>query len=556
MAPLRLRVATWNCLADSYVHPKTFHYVDRSVLAWVARAPRVVAELARMRADVLLLQEVDRVEEAVGPFLRGAGYEWVFVRRPGAKRDGCLVAWRARALRAVPLPPGVRGAREETGAMEVQLDELAGRQALAQDRERFAKGNVAAAVALEPADDGGGPLLLVCCAHLYWNFRHRDVKLLQAHEVLARVGEAARALEEAGGGRAPAVLLGGDLNATPGSEVMRYALSGVHEPAPARGLLSHRRLLVDSCLRRLGSMLRAVGCDTLVFPAELEEPTFGALFAAARAGAGRVLVTASPRAARRRGCPPCVVINARRPPRDQLREFVAATGLRFRAGLFYTRCLVCNCPFRAMPAAEALAHPSLPPQLRGGDGRDDAGVPFSFYRCGECDTVKWWGHQSWRSMVEYAAVFGVGVEGAGADPGAGAGSPPLGWETARGAVELLRGVDEEQADEAEDAVVVPPDEDERHRPVRERLEHGLRLRSAFAEAHGGEEPSFTNLTSRFAGCLDYVLVDARFRVLSAPEPSMTEAEARSHVGLPNASWPSDHLAVVVDVEVGGDLRVG
>jgi len=82
------------------------------------------------------------------------------------------------------------------------------------------------------------------------------------------------------------------------------------------------------------------------------------------------------------------------------------------------------------------------------------------------------------------------------------------------------------------------------------------LRSAYAAAHGGQEPLFTrkknSQSSQF--CLDYVFVGGKVRVAGAgfgagPPPFAPEGDGSDLPYLPCAAWPSDHLPLVVELGV-------
>jgi len=87
---------------------------------------------------------------------------------------------------------------------------------------------------------------------------------------------------------------------------------------------------------------------------------------------------------------------------------------------------------------------------------------------------------------------------------------------------------------------------------------GMRLCSASVEAWGAE-PSFTNRTSGFSGCLDYVFISEHWKVSAAldmpyawdpqyPERSLNSVDRVFEV-LPSERWPSDHLAVGVKLRL-------
>lgn len=59
------------------------------------------------------------------------------------------------------------------------------------------------------------------------------------------------------------------------------------------------------------------------------------------------------------------------------------------------------------------------------------------------------------------------------------------------------------------------------------------------------EPSFTNYTAKFKGCLDYVMMRGLHVTHASPLPS--EAELSLETALPNSKLPSDHLPLTVDL---------
>jgi len=72
------------------------------------------------------------------------------------------------------------------------------------------------------------------------------------------------------------------------------------------------------------------------------------------------------------------------------------------------------------------------------------------------------------------------------------------------------------------------------------------LEDAFA-AKSHQLP-FTNYVNGFSGTLDYILLAGKFKVLNA-QPGVEEEELQAQGGLPNPSYPSDHLSIAVDLEL-------
>ena len=100
---LQLRICTWNVLAQVYTRSSWFPWAPAAALKWKPRSAALLRDLAALRCDLLLLQEVDEPQFWTEK-LAAAGYDLRYKQRTtatGAKKDGCLVAWRTSALRCV-----------------------------------------------------------------------------------------------------------------------------------------------------------------------------------------------------------------------------------------------------------------------------------------------------------------------------------------------------------------------------------------------------------------------------------------------------------------------
>ena len=190
------RVVSWNALAQVYVRSTWFGWSPRPCLKQARRWKQMHAIIDGLRADVLLMQEVDEYEAVHRPFLEQLGFDGVYLQRPGSKRDGCLVAFRRDAWE-LAAPP-----------VEVQLNAIAERDG----DERLKRDNVALAVHLRSRPPSRSAVFAT--THLFWDPAMPDVKLAQARAVATAVLETAR---NAG---VPCAVLGADLNSTPDSDVV------------------------------------------------------------------------------------------------------------------------------------------------------------------------------------------------------------------------------------------------------------------------------------------------------------------------------------------------
>lgn len=98
-----VRVMQWNMLADGLAENGDFARCPASALEWGNRAPLVLSEIERAEADIVCMQEVNRLEW-IEPFLRERGYKCIFKEKEfspcthyGKPADGvALFYWESK----------------------------------------------------------------------------------------------------------------------------------------------------------------------------------------------------------------------------------------------------------------------------------------------------------------------------------------------------------------------------------------------------------------------------------------------------------------------------
>ena len=70
----RVSLISWNVLANCYIFPESYRYVDRKLLSWSHRRERIKQILNSGDADIVCLQEVDRPDD-VAQDLYNIGYQ-------------------------------------------------------------------------------------------------------------------------------------------------------------------------------------------------------------------------------------------------------------------------------------------------------------------------------------------------------------------------------------------------------------------------------------------------------------------------------------------------
>lgn len=146
---------------------------------------------------------------------------------------------------------------------------------------------------------------------------------------------------------------------------------------------------VDAMLGRLARWLRVLGYDTS-YDASLDDAVL-----VERADAqGRVLLTRDRHLLRE--LRPVHGHEVRQDePLEQLRGVVEALQLAAGPRVLFTRCLLCNCELRELPAAEA--RPLLPPRVRD--------LPGPVRRCPCCERLYWNGSHVRRMQAALQRTF-------------------------------------------------------------------------------------------------------------------------------------------------------
>jgi len=77
---------------------------------------------------------------------------------------------------------------------------------------------------------------------------------------------------------------------------------------------------------------------------------------------------------------------------------------------------------------------------------------------------------------------------------------------------------------------------------------GLSLKHHQNFISAAKTPQFTNYTQGFKDCLDYIFIEEEMLEVEQVVPFPSEEELSQHIALPNIVFPSDHVAVVVDLK--------
>jgi CCR4-NOT transcription complex subunit 6 len=180
---------SYNILCPSFAPSTSYAYTPSWALEWSYRREILLEELINASADVVCLQEIDseQYSEWFYPKLKERGYDGAHYPRTRARTmsaddakliDGCATFWKREKFHLI-----------ETQVIE--FNQLALHKTEMRTEDMFnrvmARDNIATVALLEFAHSGAR--LAVTNAHIYWDHRYRDVKLVQIGMMMERLEE-------------------------------------------------------------------------------------------------------------------------------------------------------------------------------------------------------------------------------------------------------------------------------------------------------------------------------------------------------------------------------
>ncbi|KAJ4486252.1 Endonuclease/exonuclease/phosphatase [Lentinula aciculospora] len=196
----RVKILTWNLLAQCLVRRELFP--NSNCLKAAQREHMLYREILLQNADILCLQEVDRLEKLL-PVLKSAGYAHRYAAGPN-KKHGCLIAFK-------------KDLYEEVGLKLILYDE---QNVRATDGKgvnlhggTFRTRNIGHIVALKHSQREEG--VIIATTHLFWHPKYVYEKARQA-AILKR--EVVQFKCSIGNGDWPCII-SGDFNFTPDDPV-------------------------------------------------------------------------------------------------------------------------------------------------------------------------------------------------------------------------------------------------------------------------------------------------------------------------------------------------
>lgn len=245
----KFSLVSYNILAQAYVKGDLFSHSPRPCLKWKARSQAILTVLKSLGADFLCLQELDEYDSFYKGNIESVGYSSIYVKRNGQKRDGCGIFYKPDSAELLikekveynDLVPSNQddtssedkeenlpaGGNKKLASKDAGLkNKRAGHGDLNDPCVRFKRDCVGIMAAFRLKDPSH--FIIVANTHIYWDPELADVKLAQARYLLSRLAQF-KLLVSDKFDCSPSVVVTGDFNSLPGSQVYQYLTSGSSE---------------------------------------------------------------------------------------------------------------------------------------------------------------------------------------------------------------------------------------------------------------------------------------------------------------------------------------
>lgn len=245
----KFSLVSYNILAQAYVKGDLFPHSPVPCLKWKARSQAILTVLKSLGADFLCLQELDEYDSFYKRNIESVGYSSIYIKRSGQKRDGCGIFYKQDSAELVieekieynDLVPSNQddtssedkeenlpsGGNKKSASKDADLkNRRANRGDLNDPCVRFKRDCVGIMAAFRLKDPSH--LIIVANTHIYWDPELADVKLAQARYLLSRLAQF-KLLVSDKFDCSPSVVVTGDFNSLPGSQVYQYLMSGSSE---------------------------------------------------------------------------------------------------------------------------------------------------------------------------------------------------------------------------------------------------------------------------------------------------------------------------------------
>lgn len=541
---------TFNCLASCYARPGTYPHCSDCYLNWFTyRQSHIINTLLSLinhrkkNVQFLALQEIDHPQEICFQ-LQNNSFATFYEQKPNGKQDGLLIAWNVSQWKLY----------QNSEPFVIQLNQFSDACSSENSQNYYRKDFIAIYAIFEHRYLNNQFLILIN-THLYWKPTAHDIRLRQIAYILNVVHLQMQILRKQQQMNADiAVIFCGDFNMLPNTMPFIYMKNGSFV-MKGRGNLP-LKLIMDSPLNKVARWCRSMGIDVAYFPKEnalKDKKVCQELFDICNTE-DRTLITCSKNLVARRECPAQHLLLKNSNGKQNLRQIIKYFGLTYDENILYTRCTLCNGLFRVIEEKdEIMTNDQIPDGLKK-EFKESTNVNESdqttFWECLNCKQVYWWGKKTELEASKFKDI----VDDVYANENINERKEN---DNNNNCSDVT--VDYASKKEKQKMEVVKKSNMKQLKFYTNEEIHGMdellpnlqrffwkdvmfnnafenRMVSSFAFVHNGEEPKYTNKTSAFEGCLDYIYYENDGNLLCT-QSCVIEGNGESY---PNESWSSDH----------------
>ena len=569
------KVITFNVLATCYaLKSSSYHtYCPSEHLKGEYRFKhigKILHDKNKCDGDIICLQEIDKPSQTLKWMnLKKENdgidneYKVFYNKRTNKKQDGLIIAYKHQKYKQYKNKP----------LRVIKLNDLTLAHLSENSQQYFRKDQIAMYLLLQPLQDPTH-LLFIINTHLYWHPDACNIRLRQISYILNIINEKCNKIKEADNEiKKISLIFGGDFNTLPKKAPHQFMLDGKYT-MKAKGNTT-LKLMFDSSLNKVARWCRSLGVDCN-YHSEQKMDTKNAqkLFNLCKMEE-RILITRSKRLVARKECPSHLLLNNSE-PRDNLKQIIKYFGIEYDDDAIYTRCTLCNGYFKQLiDKKEIMDNDQIPNKLK------EQWETTKFEKCLKCSQVYWVGDKSRSEMEKFKRIFKeVAVE---IDKESKEGKErlkqriikqkqkaeykkQLRLQRQKNGKQNEKEQEKEGKDEEEEEVYESDigDLDDKLRllpnlqrffweDVEFKSPFGDRIKSSYSIVHG-KPAKYTNKTSKFEGCLDYIFYgelmnksnnDNNVSSIKCIDSVLIEGDGQYY---PNSSWPSDHILLMSTFE--------
>lgn len=548
------KVVTFNTLATCYALKSNSYatYCSAEHLKGEYRFTEIAKILKKCDGDIIALQEIDKPSKTLKwmQLRNNDKYKIFYNKRTNKKQDGLLLGYRTNKYKLY----------KDTPLRVIKLNDLTLGCNSQNSQTYYRKDQIAIYLLLQPINNPKH-ILFIINTHLYWHPDACNVRLRQIAYLLNIINDKYNKIKESDREiNNISLIFCGDFNSLPNTPPHKFMINGCYlEKAKGNTEL---KLMMDSALNKVARWCRSLGVDCNYFSEQkLDTNNADKLFNLCK-NEDRILITRSKRLVARKECPSHLLLN-NHIPRDNLKQIIKYFGIKYDDDAIYTRCTLCNGYFKQLKDKKEINQSQqIPESLKL---KADT---MLFWKCMKCGQIYWFGDKSKSEVEKFKKIFdeaNIEIDKELKESKEKIKRRLLKKQRQREKAKYRKQKKEEKEEKESNDEKIDEFEQINYEsdigdlddklmllPNLQRFfwedvkiinPFGQKINCSYSDCNG-KSPIYTNNTSKFSGCLDYIFYADLFnkyetgKNIKCIDSRLIEGNKKYY---PNSSWPSDHI---------------